>query len=528
MTSEISSVAASSAALASAQRGAALTGQLLNLLQPAAGALAPGQTARADVLQVRQGAQDFQVLLALTLDNGKTLNLQVSTSQPLAQGTQLLVQKLFSDQLAVTNPGAGSLTELDTRQVPPGTLLQGKVITSVALPADVAGGAMQYRATVALLGSALAGQSLTLDSPQPLRLGSLLSAVVQGPQALRFVQVGQQLDQLALSQQLNTQQSRQASLPSLLGLLQNAQAGGGLPPAVGKQAQALLASLPSPADLTDPRAVAQAFQASGLFMETRLLAGSLAAEQPAPDLKSALLRLVAQLLPNVPDGASINPATLAVIAQNLARAQQSNRLRNALGLLGQVSAKPEAGSDFPLPARNAEGQEGENDLHALLRLASAAISRLQTHQLTSLEHSGVQADGKILNTWQLEIPMRYLDGLIPLQVRVQSEAREGEEEETDAEGRPRPKRKLWRLELAFDLDPLGPLQVQVELLENQLTSQLWAENPRTAALIEQQLGYLRQRLSDAGLEVGELNCHTGKPARGPRTQLDQRWVDETA
>ena len=32
----------------------------------------------------------------------------------------------------------------------------------------------------------------------------------------------------------------------------------------------------------------------------------------------------------------------------------------------------------------------------------------------------------------------------------------------------------------------------------------------------------------AGLTVGELACNQGTPPQGPRTSLEQRWVDETA
>ena len=39
---------------------------------------------------------------------------------------------------------------------------------------------------------------------------------------------------------------------------------------------------------------------------------------------------------------------------------------------------------------------------------------------------------------------------------------------------------------------------------------------------------LRERLQASGLEVGELACRQGMPPRGPRTGLEQRWVDETA
>ena len=157
----------------------------------------------------------------------------------------------------------------------------------------------------------------------------------------------------------------------------------------------------------------------------------------------------------------------------------------------------------------------------LLRLAAAAVSRLQTHQLSSLAQTQVGPEGNLLTTWQLEIPMRNQQELVPLQVKLQRDESPKKNPKESGE-------TLWRVELAFDLSPLGPLQVQAQLLRGSLSSQLWAERPTTAELIDRELGHLRERLSAAGLEVGELACRQGVPPQGQRTTLEQRWVDETA
>ena len=130
-------------------------------------------------------------------------------------------------------------------------------------------------------------------------------------------------------------------------------------------------------------------------------------------------------------------------------------------------------------------------------------------------------EGNLLTTWQLELPMRNQHDVVPLQVKLQRE-------ESGAEKRKEQKEVLWRIDLAFDLAPLGPLQVQAQLLRGSLSSQLWAERAETALLIDQELDNLRQRLLGAGLEVGELSCRQGMPPQGPKTHLEQRWVDETA
>ena len=195
--------------------------------------------------------------------------------------------------------------------------------------------------------------------------------------------------------------------------------------------------------------------------------------------------------------------------------------RNVLGNIGQASGRQQA-MQFPLPSRLLQNMEGEADLEALLKLAAAAISRLQTHQLSSLAQSQTGPDGAVLTTWQTEIPMRNHHELVPLQVKIQHE------EPGEQAARQERKESLWRIDLAFDLDPLGPLQVQAQLSQGNLSSQLWAERASTANLIDRELPALRERFVAAGLTVSELACSQGTPPQGPKTALEQRWVDETA
>ncbi|EPN40099.1 hypothetical protein A244_30070, partial [Pseudomonas syringae pv. actinidiae ICMP 18807] len=177
-----------------------------------------------------------------------------------------------------------------------------------------------YRSIVMLLNTALAGSSLTIESPQPLTVGSLLSAQVQGSQALNFVALPGRFDQLAVAQQLATQQNRQGSLSTLINALQNLQSVQGntaansnpvantqaisapLQAAIGQ----LLDDLPDIDQMTTPKGVAQALNASGAFLEAKLLAGLNPAQ--VPDMKANLMRLIAQILPGLPDNTSYGAA----------------------------------------------------------------------------------------------------------------------------------------------------------------------------------------------------------------------------
>lgn len=498
-------------------------GEVLKLQTPIADLIAPGQSAKAEVLSLRQEQQVFQLLLKLTLAGGRQTTVSATSNLPLALGTSLAITQPSAGNLAITLQQAlasntAALTRLDTAQLPVGTLLQGKVLTNQAL-SQAPGQPPVYRSMVSLLNTALSGSTLTLDSTQPLRIGTLLSALVQDADTLNFVPMSSRSEQLAIAQQLQTQQSRQGSLEGLLKTLQNLPADSQTA-SVRAAVETLLAGLPGARHLSNPKVLAQALANSGVFLESKLLAGP--AEAPANDTKGNLLRLIAQLAPGLPANTSFNAA---IAANTMAQALPSF-VRNALGMLGQVSAKPTPGG-FPLPSRLLQSLDQEGDLEHLLRLAAAAVSRLQSHQLASLEQSGMTEDGRLQTTWQLEIPMRHAHDIVPLQVKLQREdPPPREQQEKPAEQSV--KQPLWRLDLAFDLEPLGPLQVQAQLLHGSLSGQLWAERPYTASLIENNLDSLRAQLHDCGLNVSGLDCHLGKPPQGPQTRLEQRWVDDTA
>ncbi|KRV81847.1 flagellar hook-length control protein FliK [Pseudomonas citronellolis] len=514
--------------MATASRSVQNAAQLsLTLARSLGDLLPPGQSAQAEVLGVKQAAYNFQLLLRLTLAGGQQTLVTAESPQALPQGSTLNISALSATSLAATLLSSAQqalgdlppLDSLDLEQLPVGSLLQGKVLSSTpqgGTPAQPA----SYRVLLSLLGGPLAGRLLDIDSARPLKAGSLLSAQVQDSRALLFLPLAGRLDRLELTSQLGTQQARQASTEGLLDNLLALKAGNQLPEPLRGAVERLLAGLPDVRQLSDAKGLAQAMQQSGGFLEARLLQGL----PPLPgDFKANLLRLLGQLLPA--EQGSATPGLLANVANNAAANLASSLpafVRNALGALNQNGSPRLQQADFPLPSRMLQKLEDENDLESLLKLAAAAVARLQTHQLSSLVQSEPLRGGGQLHTWQMEVPMRTEDSLVPLQVRIQHEDRR---ESNDPE---QPRESLWRIDLAFDLDPLGPLQVQASLAPLGLSSQFWAERESTASLMESELGYLRQRLQDAGFTVRELCCNKGRAPQGARTALEQRWVDEKA
>ncbi len=142
-----------------------------------------------------------------------------------------------------------------------------------------------------------------------------------------------------------------------------------------------------------------------------------------------------------------------------------------------------------------------------------------------LEQTRTNADGTQVTTWQLEVPMRNAHDIVPLQVKVQREDKPDAEtgEEREAGEITENRERLWKVDLAFDLEPLGPMQVNAQLLRGTLSSQLWAERPQSAALIDHELGYLRERLTACANNAGSTRTPDDptrpQPAPGHRPQL---------
>ena len=106
---------------------------MLKLQTPIDGLIAPGQSAKAEVLSLRQEQQVFQLLLKITLAGGRETTVSATSNLPLALGASLAITQPSAGNLAITLQQAlasntAALTRLDTAQLPVGTLLLGKVV----------------------------------------------------------------------------------------------------------------------------------------------------------------------------------------------------------------------------------------------------------------------------------------------------------------------------------------------------------------------------------------------------------------
>lgn len=469
-----------------------------------------GDSAQAQVLALREAQQAFQVLLRLSLANGQQRTIEVQSNQPLAPGNILNVTALSAQQLAFSLVPAGQAaiaTRIDTALLTPGTLLEAKVIQ---VTPNAQGG---FKIIVSINNSPLAGQQLQIDSPKSLPLNSQLNARIDSAQQLTFQPLNIRLEPLAINQELQNQFSQQGSLSQLFQSLSSLSPSS-LSPDMQKTLQQLLSGMPEFSQLLDPKKLAQGLINSGAQLENRLLNSAL--ENANQDIKANLLRLIAQIMPMLPNS---NPALAASQSVLLSQALPG-LIRDQLLGSNQAQLREQA-LRFPLPARLLQTLDNPNDLGSLLRLAAAAISRLQTHQLSSLGQTHTNSEGTQVTVWQVEIPTRDQHNIVPLQIKFQHE-------EPAQKKSGEPATPVWKVDLSFDLEPLGPLHIQASLQGSSISSQLWAQNSATADLVGHELGYLRERLLGIGLTVKDLTCHQGAPPQGAKTTLQQRWIDDLA
>lgn len=482
---------------------------VVRITLPTESPLLPGETAQAQVVALKQNLQSFQLLLQLTLANGRQLTLPAESTSPLPTGSLLNIMALSSTRLAVQIEAKAEtpLKSLDTKALPPGTLLQTRVVSSQ--PDDAFERQMPFKSVVTLLNGALAGKQLIIESFNALKPGSLITVVVRDAQQVALVPSSGRLDQIELGQQLTAQFQRQGSLAQLFQALPLLTDSPTTPGVLRDTLGQLLASVPEVEELKNSDVVKTLFERSGILLERHLISGE--TERLPQDYKTLLLRLIGQLS---------QTTTTSTFPPQVGVPNLPGSLRNALTALGQGNPK-HAALSFPLPSRIVSSllQEGM-ELEELLKLATAALSRLQTHQLSGVEQTQHYSDGSMLLTWQGELPMRNGERITCLQYKLQ------EERPSKSPGELRD--SIWKLDLAFDLEPLGNMQVEAKLARGTLSSQFWAEQKETAALITYELEHFKERLLEAGLLVGELQCTLGKPVRGLRTHIEERWIDESA
>jgi flagellar hook-length control protein FliK len=176
----------------------------------------------------------------------------------------------------------------------------------------------------------------------------------------------------------------------------------------------------------------------------------------------------------------------------------------------QAVAAPTIAADAP-PAEIAQ---------QLLSQTDAALARHTLMQVASLPDQAHAAAGPRTDApgpqWLFEIPFVTRQGTSLAQFEIGRDGRA-----VTADGR-----AIWRARFSLDVEPIGPVHVQVALLGERAAVTLWAEREASAAQLRDSAPMLSEALRRAELEPGEIQCRTGAPA-APRPAAG-RFLDRAS
>lgn len=319
-----------------------------------------------------------------------------------------------------------------------------------------------------------------------------------------------------------------------------------VPPLINELVRSIVKQMPDTQTAATPQGLKKAVTESGVFLERQLLLQSNQASRPLfinSDFKANLLRLV-QLVRQWPGGSgqttanapratsatsasgtpsSLPPATPDQIqrtVQATTGAAAGTGGTSPSGLPAGALAPPLRGTiPDPQPAMQSS-LELLNRMAGfrtdLLQQAEAALTRLQLHQLAALPREGERG----LLEWLFELPVRRGEDIDLWSMRIFAEHRQQQQET-------RRQAPSWSVQMAFDLPGLGPIQAQVQLAGEQVSTRFWAEHQHTLPLLREYMHELRQALNEAGLDVGELECQPG-PRPAAKSTGKQALIREKA
>ncbi len=231
------------------------------------------------------------------------------------------------------------------------------------------------------------------------------------------------------------------------------------------------------------------------------------------DFKLNVAKLAHTLIEQLPNSSSVsNPWQLLQAAPSSSTDDVGQQLKRLANLIKSNSAQTSQ------PTKTTSEETKNADIQqtlqrVLLQQTLATLSRTQLHQLNSMPAS---AEPNVINHWVLELPVLHGEQIDSFLLEIEEEDKEQE----DAEH----KLRQWTVMLSFDLDGLGPLYVQLIVVNNNVSAKIWAEQTNTLQRVEAEISNLHNSLSKLGVTVKTLDCFKGKPANH-NTRLEQQLID---
>lgn len=306
-----------------------------------------------------------------------------------------------------------------------------------------------------------------------------------------------------------------------------------------QQLQQLVQQLPSTEQASQPQAIKQLLQQSGIFMEQqgkhklqnilnqlqtdsglKNISNNNANIKLPKDLKAALLHLLklnaeTAQASQVAAAKTLSPATVSTLEQSfldLKPQQLGHQLAHALAdfirqqLLSHKADKPPAFDKTSLD---------------LFRLLTGALARIQINQISS-HPAAAQLDPGTLNQWQFDLLLNNQNQLDNVQVLLREHY--WHKKDDQEENKPNSKQRRWSAIINFDVKPYGELAIELNLQAHTLQAKIWAQDQQLYRLLDAELGWLQDALRSTGLEVESLETFN-KAGPQARSKLNQQLVD---
>jgi Flagellar hook-length control protein FliK len=382
------------------------------------------------------------------------------------------------------------------------------------------------------------------------------------------------LERAAVSTATQTAVTQQGSLSQLFANLGAVAGSSGLPPGLQQAVTQLLAQQTSLDSGLTGSDIQNAFQGSGIFLESSLASGSVSASG-VPDLKAALIVLrqtllssvgvtgaaeetvttadtvshaaTATLVPSLSADADVElqeillPQARLPVAEEALQAGSTGRivspampLEAALNLLQEAQEIPTGNASPGTGTANGDVTAHTNTppppfrgaLPSAQPVASPSIAS-NASLATNARHLLDDTDAAIARQTLLQVaslPDRVdttgprLDSTTPRWsfeipfVTPQGTAVSQFEISRDGGGNETDAAKrVWRARFSLDVEPAGPVHALVSLTGDRTSVRMWAERPATADQLRAGVSQLNQALSRAELTPGDIVIRDGAP-----------------
>lgn len=194
---------------------------------------------------------------------------------------------------------------------------------------------------------------------------------------------------------------------------------------------------------------------------------------------------------------------------------RDNSLGGSSGTHAQTQAQPQTQTQAAgnTSARAFSDLSSDDGLRPeTIRLLQNALAQTESEQVRLIQTQ---------DTSQFQIPLLWRD-MTELRQALLSAKRD---DHNDANGKTSERQSRWQITLHFDLNKLGPLDIELDLCPPAVAAVFWSDTPATLSELNTALQPLRETLTALGAEVGELKARHGRKPPGAQPVVRHSLVD---